>query len=394
MSKLPGLEMVRALAALTVIGGHIVYFDLVPVPTPLKMISAFGTEAVIVFFALSGLVITRSVLRTSPTPVRFIWHRLVRIYPIYIFAIGLAALTAWLVAGTMQAPSVWIGNLFFLQTLGGFIVPAPSTNPPLWSLSYEMMYYAIFAACLWRPSILGIFWCLASSSAIIASLYTPVGILGHWVGTLSLGLPWLFGNAIARFPARFPTISVPLGVCLLVIGLIFSRSPLSGSFYDPFRLCAFGLLCCPLLLALSSSQKECVPMNVLIRPIAFVFGEILLWTISPALFITKAGLTVAGLAATIMPLKAVDTVLRHMRVLQRPLVYVGSISYALYTIHVPILLLIRHFTPEIAALRLMIFFPSIIIIAHILERRIQPLWVPDRKCPLSHVKSFESAQTP
>lgn len=111
------------------------------------MRTAFSTEAVIIFFVLSGLIMTLSVQRKPRTAGKFIRQRLVRVYPIYLFAVALAGMMAVLIGGRLSDTS-WFGNLLFLQTLSGNIVSPPSTNPPLWSLSYEMTYYAFFAVSL------------------------------------------------------------------------------------------------------------------------------------------------------------------------------------------------------------------------------------------------------
>lgn len=336
------------------------------------MLAAFATEAVIIFFVLSGLVITRSVLRTAPTASVFLCERLVRIYPIYMIALSLAIVTAWVLRDPSQSRSTWVGNLFFLQSLNGALFPAPSTDQPLWSLANEMTYYVIFAACIAKGFLKYLFWIAAIISAVIVSFVVPSGVAGHLVVVMSLALPWLFGSLVAGDHGFLPRFSVASGVCFLMIGLMFARSPLSGNFYDPFRLCAFGLLSTPLLSALSTNGDEETGSYVLARAIAFGVGAALLWTISPALFVTKAFLTAVGLAAVIIPLSVVDAVLRRIAFLRRPLTYVGSISYALYAIHVPILLLIRHVTPDNPFLRLALFLPSIFLVAHLLERRLQP----------------------
>lgn len=372
ISKLSGLEVVRAMAALTVVAGHIVYYEFVAVPTWIKMLSAFATEAVIIFFVLSGLVISRSVQRNTPGAIRFLSQRLVRIYPIYFFSIVLAIIASFVFFSKNESVSVTIGNLLFLQDLGGYIVPPLATNQPLWSLSYELAYYAIFALTIWQTSIIRIFWVAAILGALAVSLKMPTGVYGHFAGIFSLALPWLFGNWIARNVERCHNVSVALGVCLLIIGLTFARSPFTENFYDPFRLCAFGLLSSPLILALARPADQIERVDLPIRPIAFAIGASLLWEISPALFVTKFTLTMAAAVAAFVPLKLVETILLRISFFKQAFVYVGSISYAIYAIHVPILFLLKPITPDIAIVRLTLYFSTVFLISHLLERCLQP----------------------
>jgi peptidoglycan/LPS O-acetylase OafA/YrhL len=98
----------------------------------------------------------------------------------------------------------------------------------------------------------------------------------------------------------------------------------------------------------------------------------MLWTVSPALPITKIVLTAVGLAAALTPLTPINYLLNLVEPLKAVFVYLGSISYALYAIHVPILILLKLATPDVAWIRLLLFTGCLLAAAHFLEQVLQP----------------------
>lgn len=64
-SRISGLEIIRAVAALTVIYGHLFVFGLLPNGHPFSLPGQFATEAVMIFFVLSGVVVTLSAERRT-----------------------------------------------------------------------------------------------------------------------------------------------------------------------------------------------------------------------------------------------------------------------------------------------------------------------------------------
>jgi peptidoglycan/LPS O-acetylase OafA/YrhL len=167
--KYPGLEAIRALAALVVVYNHV--SDLLVLPT------LYAAEAVMIFFVLSGVVITLSVERKrrhsvpgAKLALEYLGARLLRIYPIFIVGLLLAVIAERLINGTWPDSSQIAGNALFMQSLRGYIVFAPPYNTPLWSLSNEMFYYFLFALCsIWRR-LLAV-WLLVA--LITASLLYP-----------------------------------------------------------------------------------------------------------------------------------------------------------------------------------------------------------------------------
>ncbi|NYF11666.1 peptidoglycan/LPS O-acetylase OafA/YrhL [Leifsonia sp. AK011] len=149
-----GLDVARASAALYVVAHHVVN-----VPGPIGVVFSFGQEAVLVFFLLSGFVIFANEKSRVSSPAGYFLRRLRRIYPPIVLAM-LVSLALWAL-GYIASEPTWesaVGTLASLQDISflkpGVIVDPFLGNDPLWSLSYEVFFYAIFPAVMiaWRRS--------------------------------------------------------------------------------------------------------------------------------------------------------------------------------------------------------------------------------------------------
>ncbi len=71
-----------------------------------KIIPLFGQEAVILFFLMSGFLIYYVTHSSAdrPSAALYLYHRARRIYPIYLFSLLAAYISACLIAGTVQEP--------------------------------------------------------------------------------------------------------------------------------------------------------------------------------------------------------------------------------------------------------------------------------------------------
>ncbi len=221
------LDMARGLAALMVFFGHAVGIFLrnptdegAPVgPQHVwKYLFAFGHEAVMVFFVLSGYLVGSSVIKAVESG-RWTWGayattRLTRLYivllPALLFGLGLdlAGISLFGPAsiygggaryhGIIENVADWVsgevffGNLLFVQYI---LVHTLGSNGPLWSLSYEFWYYVAFP----------LFWLgtRRQSSWAIRILFILLGVgvlvfIGRH-GAIRFGV-WMFGIAIALAP--------------------------------------------------------------------------------------------------------------------------------------------------------------------------------------------------
>jgi peptidoglycan/LPS O-acetylase OafA/YrhL len=146
------LDLVRFLAALMVVIYHSDMRKLISEPLPL---SGHGHAAVIIFFVLSGYVISYIASTRERTPIDYWSSRLSRFYSLAIPAVLLCPLLD--LAGQAMAPEFYVGkathdfwwlriitSLLYVNEIWTVSIMSFS-NVPYWSLCYEMWYYVLFA---------------------------------------------------------------------------------------------------------------------------------------------------------------------------------------------------------------------------------------------------------
>ncbi|MVQ33843.1 acyltransferase family protein [Paenibacillus anseongensis] len=157
------LDFLRGLAAILVLMEHLgsrlfLGYGYLQNPTViiklLYLLNLLGGPSVIVFFVLSGLFISRSVLK-SIVDNKWSWksylvNRLSRLYVVLIPALCLTLIADKLASYYFDYSKYsdnytnikeFVGNLFYLQNI---YVGNYGSNGPLWSLGYEFWYYMLF----------------------------------------------------------------------------------------------------------------------------------------------------------------------------------------------------------------------------------------------------------
>ncbi|GAA4178177.1 acyltransferase [Gryllotalpicola koreensis] len=149
-----GLDAARACSAVYVVLHHT--STALPMPPLLTHALSLGQEAVMVFFLLSGFVIFANEADRVRDLRSFYLRRLRRIYPLVLIAMGVSTIV-WAL-GIIQSGPSWrstLATLFSVDDLTskpGVVSGAYLNNVPLWSLSYEVFFYAVFplVMMLWR----------------------------------------------------------------------------------------------------------------------------------------------------------------------------------------------------------------------------------------------------
>jgi peptidoglycan/LPS O-acetylase OafA/YrhL len=300
------LDSLRGLAALVVMFHHVRTL-FAPLDAELaasspalhaaaRWVSARNVEAVLLFFVLSGFSIRLSVEQrplTEPTGVLdYVARRAHRILPLYLLALFVAGAVAATVAPVpAQALSgvTLIGNLLFLQTAvgvpGAWFLPYAG-NGPLWSLSFEVFFYAAYpllvcsvaaparrALCVLGASALGYAACLVWPSP--PAMFCAAGLI--WYLGVELAELYLRGRAAFSLRAFVALFAASIALRLGAGGALFHGAVVGCAL---FLAGAIGLRLAPRL---------------------------------------------TGLHA------------RLRRALLEPLARVGAISYGLYLLHVPVL---------------------------------------------------------
>ena len=253
--KFHTLDMLRGVAALSVVGRHLggVWLQLLP-----------GSHlAVDLFFALSGFVLANAYagrLAAGMGARMFMGIRLRRLYPLYLLgaAIGIGFAC---IARSGRPPDAGVIDWAGAVLLSFAFVPAPffngfhlfPFNSPSWSLLWELVVNAVYAVVARRLSgawlIAGL---LVGAGLVILSAWQFGGldsgsnVRNWWGGPERVGYSFLAGIAAHRLWAadrlrwlRLP----PLAAALLLVAIFALRPPGSAPVYDAtIALVAFPLL--------------------------------------------------------------------------------------------------------------------------------------------------------
>lgn len=151
MQTFPGLDSIRAIAAVSVLATHTAFWSGDYSDGLSGAALARLDIGVAIFFVLSGFLISSpflaSVERKKPLPSvgRYFWKRILRIVPLYWLVVAIALLTLDDNAGSDLW--VWISNLTFTQIYAFDQLPFGLTQ--MWSLSTEIAFYLLLPLFAW-----------------------------------------------------------------------------------------------------------------------------------------------------------------------------------------------------------------------------------------------------
>lgn len=205
MPRQPGIQMLRALAAIMVLVGHVMaeaehYFR---IELPLSGLP--WTRGVDIFFVISGFIITLSARRILGQPRaarRFLWRRFIRVVPLYYLFTTLMVVAVLVVPGGAKDTNfdIWqiLNSYLFLpyERYDGRIAPVLSLG---WTLNYEMFFYLIFSLALVLPGrlVLGAVIGGITALSIIGLLFAPeTTALAFYTNPTMMA--FAFGAMIAR----------------------------------------------------------------------------------------------------------------------------------------------------------------------------------------------------
>lgn len=367
--RLTSLDGVRGVAALVVLAHHVslLYSPIAatyiwgsgPTPhegsvswwlsyTPLKLFTA-GPEAVMVFFVLSGLVLTLPVLR----PRAFDWmayfpRRLVRIGLPVVASILFATALALLVPQVPRlAVSAWVASTSVNPvTFERFMTVLDPTvfdfglNNPLWSLYYEMIFSVTLPLFIGLALLLKRWWPLGLAAAVASVAiglnevaggfhYLPAFFVGSLAAVL-LGRINGLGERINGWRAGWL-----VWVAVLVLSLLLLIGPwLFPTAYQPFRVVLAGF-----------------------QPVAAL-----------------------GIVLVCLEWSPLSSLLSR-----QPFAWAGKVSFSLYLVHVPIILTMSYLLhglplPVVAAVSVVLallvaplFYTLVEKRAHTLSKRVGDL---------------------
>lgn len=222
-----------------------------------------GGSGVDVFFAISGFVIYITSVADSNNPQgwkMFLWRRIIRIVPLYwmLTALKLAIISFSPGVAQHSAVDLWhvIASFLFIPAWNAEHSPFPLLTVG-WTLSYEMLFYLLFAAFLAisaRPIIM-VTACLLILSFIglwrtdewgaASMLLNPIlieFIFGMWIASITIN-GW-------HMPVKLAYIAIPLA-----IGILVASNMLPEELCLKFRVLLWGIPGAALLAAVLSFEK-------------------------------------------------------------------------------------------------------------------------------------------
>jgi peptidoglycan/LPS O-acetylase OafA/YrhL len=184
-----GIDLLRVAAAMMVLAGHLTYVHWLGNPNApatahiLEPFVWFGWVGVEIFFVISGFVIAYSVAGILKDPANagrahtvFFQHRLKRLFPA---ALVCATATAILngVDGTqtpLRAAASWVRTLLFLPRLPLPIFRLPLVDFAYWTLTIEVVFYALIYLLLrmrWIDKLSRVMAALGAGSTLFWLVY-------------------------------------------------------------------------------------------------------------------------------------------------------------------------------------------------------------------------------
>lgn len=290
------IEGLRALAILPIL-----LFHLDPSWAP------GGFAGVDIFFVISGYLISGQILKSAPGPFHFLpfyWRRIRRLFPALAVTVAITLAVSWrlLTPGDFQALAwssiaslLGVANIHFFFSVDYFN-DSSLLHPLLhvWSLSVEEQFYLIW------PALLVLLMC-RGRRALIAGI-------------------------------------IALGTASLVASLFFSdRVPHLAFYMMPFRIFEFAIGAMVLLVAIQPSRTESLLYGLagiaMLGATILIFDSQTPWPAANALLpcVATALLLIAGRDG-----------LWHTILSAQPLRLLGRISYSVYLVHWPLIVLYRY----------------------------------------------------
>ncbi|MEU8964662.1 acyltransferase [Streptomyces sp. NPDC048491] len=260
--------------------------------------SQLGAHGVTFFFVLSGFLLTW-VFKPHEHPIAFYWRRAARIWPAVLVSAILAVYVFYVEARlTIDWPGV-IASLFLVQNWFPHINPSLPGNPVTWTLSVEILFYALFPLLARIVVRLRTVHLAALSALGLVGMYA----VNWWAATHT-------STATAAWIMRHPVVYLPQ----FLLGMTFAVALQRG--WRP-RL------------------HPAIPIGLLAL---YVYGYF-----HARLYLSKAG--IAQLEYTLRPTLAVLAALLIVAFVQRevaghrgvmnskPLILLGTWSYCFYLLH-------------------------------------------------------------
>lgn len=295
------LEALRGIACLSVVAEH--YLN------PKTTYFSFGNFGVIVFFIISGYIVTATTVnKKNETVLSFLMLRIGRLYPVYIVSVLLSF---------MIYPASWyelIGNLTMFQRFLGI----RDINGVYWTLQIEWVFYAVIAICLVFSGV------SAQKLKIYFLLFVSITVA--------------FGIIRYYFGVKAPS-AMPIGISVILISSIF----VTEKEIKPRVI--YGTIFVFFIIILSSFLSYSRDWGYNENPYRFIISDIF----AISLFL----------------------ILKIISFRSDFLEFMGKISFSLYLFHQPCSLLVRKFITDDYIFSISISFVFSVVLSYIMFKLIE-----------------------
>jgi peptidoglycan/LPS O-acetylase OafA/YrhL len=251
------LDFSRAIAALLVLLFHIRSSLVVPFDSldahdwltrAIFAVSAFGHDAVIIFFVLSGYLVGGAVLKMDVKSSYDLWEywidRSVRIGPVLIAATAFSIVIQHMTpsSGCADSSMTILGNALGFQN---FLVKPLCNNLPLWSISNEIVYYFVFPVLIAAFSRVFTVWLAISLMGVALICILSLRLAPLDDTNIVFDFPfWLIGAALWFVPGHHQRLRW-LAVLAMAAALLFGRFEFGKTLFwlrDLFLTAAFSFM--------------------------------------------------------------------------------------------------------------------------------------------------------
>ena len=330
--RFPALDTLRAVGAFAVLTTHVAFWggDYTRHGVGGTVLARLDV-GVAIFFVLSGFLLSYPYLaRTrlglpAPSTGRYLWKRLLRIYPVYVLTVVAALALVPENAGTTV--SDW---LITLGMGGVFVHPElPHGLTQTWSLSVEATFY--LALPLLMLAAAGRRRLTPARVLTVLALMVAVDVAWHLRWAAAVG-EHIDGSPLQWLPAFLTWFA--LGVALALAHVLHAAGVPAGRVRSA-------------LVALAQQPGSCWALagGVMLLAATPVAGPTMLAAPTPAQSLTKSLLyaTVAGLL--VLPGVFPNSRGVFVRLFElQPLRHLGHISYGIFCLHLPLLQLVMWVT--------------------------------------------------
>jgi len=359
--KILAIEAIRGFAAIYVMFGHVIqlyqpYSFFPEYRFAVKTLFGYGNEAVILFFIVSGFSIhysSSSIAFSQKESIKkYVFKRFRRIYPLYLLSLIISLVVLWITHMPFGINSIILSFALLTDVSDGAFASPISTNFPIWSLSYEAVYYLLY------PVLLIVFRKTGIRNMIIYSVIISLVAGGislsvyrnHFSNIIQLYWVWVAGAVIADFKMNGENFKFSYLKGLVMLCFAFMVTVEKWHLFRDWS-CAlfFSLLMFSFFVQEETNNISQKVGNVAIGLFAAAVCYCL--TFSPSVVIhfhlLRYILILISVFSILIVFIPIELFRRCMRMILKPFTKAGTISYAIYIFHWPLIILTTYIFKDV-----------------------------------------------